>query len=80
MLGITNESTSAGADALIWGDNGTPDHLWQVNAQGNGQYKIVNSHSGMLLGVTNMSTSPGALVLQWSDSGTADHLWTLTAR
>ncbi len=30
MLGITNESTSDGGTALIWGDNGTPDHLWQL--------------------------------------------------
>ena len=79
MLGISSESKSAGADALIWGDNGTPDHLWQVIAQGNGQYKIENDNSGLVLGVLNESTSSGAQVLQWADNGTPDHLWTLTA-
>ena len=79
VLGISNESKSDGADALIWGDNGTPDHLWQVISQGNGQYKIENGNSGLVLGVLNESTSSGAQVLQWDDNGTPDHLWTLTA-
>ena len=68
-----------GADALIWGDNGSPDHLWQVTAAGGGQYKIQNYNSGLVLGVLNESTSSGAQVLQWDDNGTPDHLWTLTA-
>ena len=80
LLGITNMSTSDGGTALIWGDNGTADHLWQLVADGSGHYKIVNHNSGLLLGVTNMSTASGAQVLQWDDNGTADHLWTLTAR
>ena len=29
-LGITNESTTAGALALQWPDTGTPDHLWYL--------------------------------------------------
>jgi len=33
LLGITNESTSDGGTALIWGDNGTPDHLWALTAR-----------------------------------------------
>jgi len=78
VLGISNESKSDGADALIWGDNGTPDHLWQITSQGNGQYKIENYNSGLMLGVLNESTSSGAQVLQWDDNGTPDHLWTLT--
>jgi hypothetical protein len=79
LLGIQNASTSAGASALIWGDNGTGDHLWSFTSDGAGHYKIANVNSGLLLGVTNESTSSGAQVLQWSDNGTPDHLWTLTA-
>lgn len=79
LLGITNMSTSDGGTALIWGDNGTPDHLWQLIPSG-GSYKIANYNSGLLLGVTNMSTASGTQVLQWDDNGTSDHLWTLTAR
>jgi hypothetical protein len=29
-LGITDMSTSDGANALLWGDTGTADHLWSV--------------------------------------------------
>ena len=79
MLGVQNESISTGADALIWGDNGTSDHLWQVISQGNGEYKIENYNSGLLLGVQNESTASGAQVLQWTDNGTPDHLWKLAA-
>jgi hypothetical protein len=80
LLGITNMSTSNGGTALIWGDNGSADHLWQFVADSGGHYKIINHNSGRLLGVVNMSTASGAQVLQWDDNGTADHLWTLTAR
>jgi hypothetical protein len=69
----------AGADALIWGNNGTSDHLWQLVSAGSGEYKIENYNSGLLLGVTSESKASGAQVLQWTDNGTADHLWTLTA-
>jgi len=79
LLGISNEGISDGADALIWGDNGTSDHLWQVVPAGSGQYKIENYNSGLVLGVLNESKSSGAQVLQWDDNGTPDHLWTLTA-
>ena len=47
--------------------------------QGNGEYKIENYNSGLVLGVPNESTSSGAQVLQWTDNGTPDHLWTLVA-
>lgn len=77
VLGITNASTSAGAQALQWSDNGTADHLWQLVDAGSGYVKIVNKNSGLLLGITNASTSAGAIALQWSDNGTADHLWQL---
>jgi hypothetical protein len=77
VLGITNASTSAGAIALQWSDNGTADHLWQFVDAGGGYVKIVNKNSGLVLGITNASTAAGAQALQWSDNGTADHLWQL---
>jgi hypothetical protein len=80
VLGISGASTTMGADALIWSDNGTADHLWQIVPNGDGTYKITNSNSGLLLGVSGASTSSGALTLQWTDNGTADHLWELTQR
>ncbi|MER5600039.1 RICIN domain-containing protein [Streptomyces sp. NPDC002265] len=33
LLGITNASTGDGGTALIWGDNGTADHLWKLTAR-----------------------------------------------
>jgi hypothetical protein len=80
LLGITNAGTGNGGTALIWGDNGTADHLWQLIPARDGYAKIANYNSGLLLGVDQMSTTSGAQVLQWSDNGTADHLWKLTAR
>ncbi|HZR40705.1 MAG TPA: RICIN domain-containing protein [Ktedonobacteraceae bacterium] len=77
VLGIANASTSAGAQALQWSDNGTADHLWQLVDAGGGYVKIVNKNSGLVLGITNASTSAGAIALQWSDNGAADHLWQL---
>jgi len=77
VLGISNASTSAGADALQWTDNGTADHLWQIVDAGGGYVKIINKNSGLALGITNASTSAGAVALQWTDNGTADHLWQL---
>ena len=46
-----HEGVGDGADALIWGDNGSADHLWQVISAGSGQYKIENYNSGLVLGV-----------------------------
>jgi hypothetical protein len=80
-LDTSGSGTAQGtlADALIWGNNGTSDHLWQLVSAGSGEYKIENYNSGLLLGVTSESKASGAQVLQWTDNGTADHLWTLTA-
>jgi hypothetical protein len=75
VLGISNASTTVGADALQWSDNGTADHLWRFVDAGSGYVKIVNKNSSLVLGISNASTTAGALALQWSDSGGADHLW-----
>lgn len=77
VLGITGMSTSDGAGAVQWGDNGTADHHWTITSM-NGYYRLANANSGKVLGVTNMSTADGAKVVQWSDNGTADHDWTMT--
>ena len=77
VLGISGMSTSDGAQALQWSDNGTADHEWTVTLLSNGYYKFTNVNSGKVLGISGMSTSDGALALQWSDNGTADHEWSL---
>ena len=32
LLGVTNMSTTSGAQVLQWSDNGTADHLWTLAA------------------------------------------------
>jgi hypothetical protein len=64
VLGTQASGTAQGtlavqAAASGWGNNGTSDHLWQVVAQGSGQYKIVNYNSGLVLGVQGESTDRG---------------------
>jgi hypothetical protein len=78
VLGIQSMSTSDGADALQWDDNGTSDHLWTLTQLSDGNYKLTNGNSGKVLGIQGMSTSDGADALQWDDNGTKDHEWTLT--
>jgi DUF1680 family protein len=77
VLGIRDMSTADGGLALQWGDTGTPDHDWEIVADGTA-VRLRNRNSGKVLGVDNMSTADGARVLQWADNGTADHRWTLT--
>jgi hypothetical protein len=75
LLGVSNMSTSSGAAALQWSDNGTRDHLWDLVGDGNGAYKVVNENSGLVLGVAGASTSAGAAVEQLTDDGDTGELW-----
>ncbi|MEO3820248.1 beta-L-arabinofuranosidase domain-containing protein [Plantactinospora sp. B24E8] len=76
VLGVQNMSTADGGLAVQWNDTGTPDHGWEVIADGTA-IRLRNVNSGKVLGVENMSTAVGARVLQWGDTGTADHRWTV---
>lgn len=75
VLGINAASTSSGAAALQWTNNGTRDHLWDLVGDGNGAYKVVNENSGLVLGVAGASTSSGAAVEQLTDDGDTGELW-----
>lgn len=44
-----------------------------------GDFKLLNSNSNLLLGVLNASTSSGTAAVQWWDSGARDHAWNLVA-
>ncbi|AYN42758.1 hypothetical protein D9753_32165 [Streptomyces dangxiongensis] len=76
LLGVDRMSTTDGARALQWDDNGTADHGWEMVPDGDA-FRFRNANSGKVLGVSNMATADGAAVLQWSDNGTADHRWLL---
>ncbi|HET9171364.1 MAG TPA: RICIN domain-containing protein [Actinospica sp.] len=75
LLGVNGASTSSGAAALQWSNNGTRDHLWDLVGDGNGYYKIANENSGLVLGVAGASTSAGAAVQQLTDDGDTGELW-----
>ena len=75
VLGVSGASTSSGAAALQWSNNGTRDHLWDLVGDGNGAYKIVDENSGLVLGVAGASTSSGAAVEQLTDDGDTGELW-----
>jgi hypothetical protein len=77
VLGISGASTSDGADAVQWDDNGTSDHNWVITQQSDGNYKLQNVNSGKVLGVSGMSTIDGADAVQWDDNGTMDHEWAI---
>jgi hypothetical protein len=76
VLGVKDMSTVNGGLALVWGDNGTADHLW-IKVTDGAAVRFRNLNSGKVLGVNGMSTADNAVVLQWDDNGTADHRWTL---
>ncbi|MGN6759718.1 MAG: RICIN domain-containing protein [Leifsonia sp.] len=44
-----------------------------------GDYKLQNVNSSLVLGVQGASTVSGATALQWTDNGTRDHQWNLVA-
>jgi hypothetical protein len=33
LLGVTNMSTTSGAQVIQWADNGTADHLWNLTSR-----------------------------------------------
>jgi hypothetical protein len=78
LLGIQNQSTALGANAVLEPADNAADQLWQLVPNGTGAYWLGNAGSGLLLGVSGEGVTPGTLTLQWTDNGTPDHLWTIT--
>ena len=75
VLGIQYASQIAGAPALQWIDNGTPDHLWHLYPNVGGYFKLMNVNSAEVLGISAASLASGAAALQWADNETDDHVW-----
>ncbi|MEA5456770.1 RICIN domain-containing protein [Sinomonas sp. JGH33] len=75
-LNLATAANGTAAGTLVDQDApGGASQTWQFIDAGNGEYKIKNVASGLLLGIQNASTSQGASALIWSDNGTSDHLW-----
>ena len=82
LMGIASASTAAGATALQWADNGTPDHLWQFYLLKDGNYLIQNVNSSLYLEDANSGTTSSAIIDQGArattGSGCTCQEWALT--
>jgi len=70
VLGILNASTSTGAQALQYPDNGTNDHLWAFYLLTDGNYLIKNVNSSLYLQNDGSGTTSSATIDQGSRSST----------
>ena len=77
-MGITNASTSDGAAAVQWADNGTNDHLWTFYKVSDGYYAIKNVNSGLYLQsdasgvITQGALATASKLQEWAVTATAD--------
>jgi hypothetical protein len=78
VLDVRSQATTNGTPVIQWIGNGGGNQRWTINSLGNGQYEIINTHSGLALEVTNQSTTAGALVDQWAYSGAANQKWKIS--
>ena len=83
VIGVSNASTSAGAQVLQWADSGTNDHLWEFYLLGDSNYLIKNVNSGLYLEDANSGTTSSATIDQnsraTSGTGCTCQEWKLTS-
>ena len=75
LIGVENQSTSAGAQVQQFSDTGANDRLWELNDAGNGYFTLRNINSGLVLGVQNASTADSALIIQQRGTGALSQQW-----
>jgi hypothetical protein len=84
VLAVQNESQADGAQIQQYFDTQTefnfltPDHLWEKDDQGGGNFILRNVLSNLVLGVDQESTANSALIKQAQNNGTPDHYWQFT--
>jgi hypothetical protein len=79
LMGVQDQSFLDGAQIQQYADDGTTDHYWQLEDQGNGYFKIRNLPSNRVLGIDKEATTDSALIKQAADNGTDDHLWSFVS-
>jgi endoglucanase len=72
-----NQATANGTFVQQWACGPQQfNQEWQLQAQGNGQYSIVNRNApGQALDVTNQGTANGSLIQLWSYGGGTNEKW-----
>jgi serine/threonine protein kinase len=76
VLGVSGNSTDAGARAILRGDDGSESQQWLLKPEG-GYFKVVNRRSGKVLDVHGNSLEEGAEINQWTEKShnTDNQLW-----
>ena len=79
VVGVDGESTSSGANVKQAYDNGSKDHLWQLQMVSGGYYQLKNLNSGLLLGVQGGQNKTAGAFLQQVAAGSGDdsQLWSI---
>lgn len=70
-----NLGCSSTANASLITQHGT-NNKWKFIEVFDGEYKIINATSGLVLDVSNGSLADGAKIVQWPYSGSKNQLWT----
>lgn len=83
VLGILNASTSTGAQALQYSDNGTNDHVWEFYQLTDGNYLIKNVNSGYYLQDDGSGATSSATIDQGArsinEAGCTCQEWTIAS-
>jgi len=53
VLDVRSQATTNGAPVIQWIGNGGGNQRWTITSLENGQYEIINMHSGLALEVAN---------------------------
>ncbi len=70
-------SSSDGATAMQWTDNGGSQQRWRIIDVGDGYYKLICAFSGKALdnGSSRPTAKDGDAVMQWTDTGASQQQW-----
>ncbi|WP_354644507.1 family 20 glycosylhydrolase [Kitasatospora camelliae] len=77
-LDVPGSSTKTGTQLITWATHGGTNQQWQLTADADGSYTLVNAASQLCADVNGGSTAAGAAVIQWTCTGTDNQRWLLT--
>lgn len=74
-LNLLNYSEQAGGTYIVYDNDSAANELFTFEYAGDGDFYIINKHSGLYLDVRNSSKTNGAVVQQSAFSGAASQRW-----
>lgn len=75
LIEIGGASSSDGASAQTYSDNGTSAQRWRVSHDAKGYVVLLNANSGKSLDIASGSSRPGARVQQYASNGSRAQRW-----